>query len=222
MIGTTLALNCSGVCRRVRGAGGAGASRQILEDLCGLHCGRPGIGRAQIVAVEIAGLNRKTESRSAGQGIFGTVIVGLLMGGGVAAASLPCNPGIFIVIGASILMGHILLGHGAHGGFWRGFQSAARCHPVRCGVRKGIPQGAEGGSGNPSRRGRSASRCRVLFVGNILKMTTQTMNARNTPQARLILFSAFLEAPTRFLFFYGQGGVGKTSLACASAIAAGG
>ena len=30
---------------------------------------------------------------------------------------------------------------------------------------------------------------------------------------------AFLEAPTRFLFFTGKGGVGKTSLACASAIA---
>jgi len=29
----------------------------------------------------------------------------------------------------------------------------------------------------------------------------------------------FLEAPTRFLFFTGKGGVGKTSLACASAIA---
>ena len=31
--------------------------------------------------------------------------------------------------------------------------------------------------------------------------------------------SAFLDAPTRFLFFTGKGGVGKTSLACASAIA---
>ena len=29
----------------------------------------------------------------------------------------------------------------------------------------------------------------------------------------------FLEAPTRFLFFTGKGGVGKTSLACASAVA---
>jgi arsenite-transporting ATPase len=29
----------------------------------------------------------------------------------------------------------------------------------------------------------------------------------------------FLEAPTRFLLFTGKGGVGKTSLACASAIA---
>ena len=31
--------------------------------------------------------------------------------------------------------------------------------------------------------------------------------------------ACFLEAPTRFLFFTGKGGVGKTSLACASAIA---
>lgn len=31
--------------------------------------------------------------------------------------------------------------------------------------------------------------------------------------------SRFLEAPTRFLFFTGKGGVGKTSLACASAVA---
>ena len=31
--------------------------------------------------------------------------------------------------------------------------------------------------------------------------------------------AALLEGPTRFLFFTGKGGVGKTSLACAAAIA---
>ncbi|HEX7569654.1 MAG TPA: TRC40/GET3/ArsA family transport-energizing ATPase, partial [Verrucomicrobiae bacterium] len=40
-----------------------------------------------------------------------------------------------------------------------------------------------------------------------------------TQSATTDSFSAFLEAPTRFLFFTGKGGVGKTSLACASAIA---
>jgi arsenite-transporting ATPase len=49
-------------------------------------------------------------------------------------------------------------------------------------------------------------------------MTTQTTTAKTLPKAADSL-SAFLEAPTRFLFFTGKGGVGKTSLACASAIA---
>jgi cytochrome c biogenesis protein CcdA len=39
----------------------------------------------------------------------------------VAAASLPCNPGIFIVIGASILMGHILWGMVLMAAFGVGF-----------------------------------------------------------------------------------------------------
>lgn len=33
---------------------------------------------------------------------------GLLMGGGVAASSLPCNPGIFIVLGAAVLQGQVI------------------------------------------------------------------------------------------------------------------
>ena len=44
-------------------------------------------------------------------------------------------------------------------------------------------------------------------------MTTQTTNAEPADS-----FSTFLDAPSRFLFFTGKGGVGKTSLACASAI----
>ncbi len=41
-------------------------------------------------------------------GRSGILIAGLALGGIVAACSLPCNPGIFIVIGASILQGKIL------------------------------------------------------------------------------------------------------------------
>ncbi|MDF7807473.1 cytochrome c biogenesis protein CcdA [Pontiellaceae bacterium B12219] len=40
-------------------------------------------------------------------GRSGILVAGLLLGGVVAASSLPCNPGIFIVIGASILQGKI-------------------------------------------------------------------------------------------------------------------
>ena len=41
---------------------------------------------------------------------MGAALGGLFLGGGVAACSLPCNPGIFIVMGASILMGRMLWG----------------------------------------------------------------------------------------------------------------
>lgn len=41
-------------------------------------------------------------------GKLGPVAVGLLMGGGVAASSLPCNPGIFIVLGAAVLQGQMV------------------------------------------------------------------------------------------------------------------
>lgn len=43
-----------------------------------------------------------------------------------------------------------------------------------------------------------------------------TMVEQPAPTASL---SAFIERPTRFLFFTGKGGVGKTSLACATAVA---
>jgi cytochrome c biogenesis protein CcdA len=39
---------------------------------------------------------------------IGTVLAGLIMGGIVAVSSLPCNPGIFIVLGAAILQGRVI------------------------------------------------------------------------------------------------------------------
>jgi cytochrome c biogenesis protein CcdA len=41
-------------------------------------------------------------------GRLGPAAAGLLMGGGVAASSLPCNPGIFIVLGAAVLQGQVV------------------------------------------------------------------------------------------------------------------
>ncbi len=40
-------------------------------------------------------------------GRLGPVLAGLILGGIVAVSSLPCNPGIFIVIGAAILQGAV-------------------------------------------------------------------------------------------------------------------
>ncbi|MFH0920754.1 MAG: cytochrome c biogenesis protein CcdA [Fibrobacterota bacterium] len=38
---------------------------------------------------------------------LGPVLFGLLLGGAIAVCSLPCNPGIFIVMGAAILQGDV-------------------------------------------------------------------------------------------------------------------
>jgi cytochrome c biogenesis protein CcdA len=52
---------------------------------------------------------------------MGAAMGGLFLGGGVAACSLSCNPGIFIVIGASVLMGRILWGMALMTAFAVGF-----------------------------------------------------------------------------------------------------
>ncbi len=48
-------------------------------------------------------------------------MAGLLLGGGVAASSLPCNPGIFILLGATILMGKLMWGMALMAAFAIGF-----------------------------------------------------------------------------------------------------
>lgn len=80
-----------------------------------------GLATLRLLPVKLPTLTRKTGTRSVGQGIGGTVLVGLLVGGGVAASSLCCNPGIFIVISASILMGHMLWGMVLMAAFGVGF-----------------------------------------------------------------------------------------------------
>jgi cytochrome c biogenesis protein CcdA len=121
MIGTTLALIVLGFV-----AGFVGQAAQVLlgrywKLFAGVIAVVLGLAALKLLPLKLPQLVRKTESRSAVHGMLGTVIVGLLMGGGVAAASLPCNPGIFIVIGASILMGHILWGMVLMAAFGVGF-----------------------------------------------------------------------------------------------------
>lgn len=50
----------------------------------------------------------KFEKLRGGMSKSGVVLTGIVLGGIVAVSSLPCNPGIFIVIGAAILQGKTL------------------------------------------------------------------------------------------------------------------
>ena len=121
MAGTTLALIVLGFV-----AGFVGQTAQALlgrywKLFAGVIAVVLGLAALKLLPVKLPQFTRKTGSRSGIHGMLGTVAVGLMLGGGVAAASLPCNPGIFIVIGASVLMGHIFWGMVLMAAFGVGF-----------------------------------------------------------------------------------------------------
>ena len=65
-----------------------------------------GLATMKMLPVGLPALRLGTSSDRYGK--VGTAATGLLLGGGVAACSLTCNPGIFIVLGASILQGQVV------------------------------------------------------------------------------------------------------------------
>jgi cytochrome c biogenesis protein CcdA len=121
MIGTTLALIVLGLVAGFVGQAAQALLGKYWKLFAGFMAVVLGLVALKLLPLKLPQFVRKTETRPAVHGMLGTVMVGLLMGGGVAAASLPCNPGIFIVIGASILMGHILWGMVLMAAFGVGF-----------------------------------------------------------------------------------------------------
>ena len=121
MIGTTVALIVLGFV--------AGFVGQMAQALLGrywkLFAGALavilGLAALKLLPLKLPNIIRKREARSAGHGAFGVAVVGVLLGGGVAACSLPCNPGIFIVLGAAVLQGHALWGMALMTAFALGF-----------------------------------------------------------------------------------------------------
>ncbi len=121
MIGTTLALIVLGFVAGLVGQTAQAMLGRYWKLFAGVIAVVLGLATLKLLPVKLPQFTRKTEARSGIHGMLGTVVVGLLLGGGVAAASLPCNPGIFIVIGASVLMGHILWGMVLMAAFGVGF-----------------------------------------------------------------------------------------------------
>lgn len=121
MIGTTLALIVLGFVAGFVGQTAQAMLGRYWKLFAGVIAVVLGLAALKLLPVKLPQFTRKTEARSGIHGMLGTVVVGLMLGGGVAAASLPCNPGIFIIIGASVLMGHILWGMVLMAAFGVGF-----------------------------------------------------------------------------------------------------
>ena len=121
MIGTTLALIVLGFVAGFVGQAAQALLGRYWKLFAGVIAVLLGLATLNLLPLKMPQFTRTAEVHSVVHGMLGTVVVGLLMGGGVAATSLPCNPGIFIVIGASILMGHILWGMVLMAAFGVGF-----------------------------------------------------------------------------------------------------
>ena len=80
-----------------------------------------GLAALKLLPFKLPSRARKDGKPSVSGGKMGAALGGLFLGGGVAASSLPCNPGIFIVIGASVLMGQIVWGMMLMAAFGVGF-----------------------------------------------------------------------------------------------------
>jgi cytochrome c biogenesis protein CcdA len=135
MMGTTVALIILGFV-----AGFVGQSAQAMlgnywKLFGGVIAVVFGLAVLGLLPLKLPQMRRKAATPATGQGLLATLIMGLLLGGGVAACSLPCNPGIFIVLGAAVLQGHAVWGMFLMAAFALGFSLplAAILLGVSCG-----------------------------------------------------------------------------------------
>lgn len=121
MIGTALALIVLGFAAGFVGQTAQAMLGRYWKLFAGFIAVVLGLAALKMLPLKLPQPVQKTQRRSIDRGVLATVVVGLLMGGGVAASSLPCNPGIFIVLGAAVLQGHILWGMALMAAFSIGF-----------------------------------------------------------------------------------------------------
>jgi len=109
LVGTTLALVILGFVAGLIGQAAQAFLGRYWRVFAGMVAVLLGLATLKLLPVRLP--KRSSEGRSeARRGSLGAALGGLFLGGGVAACSLPCNPGIFIVLGAAVLQGRTLWG----------------------------------------------------------------------------------------------------------------
>lgn len=121
MVGSTLALIVLGFVAGFVGQAAQALLGRYWRLFAGLIAVVLGLAALKLLPLKLPQLGGTAEAKSMGRGVLGVAVVGLLMGGGVAACSLGCNPGIYIVLGAAVLQGHALWGMVLMAAFGIGF-----------------------------------------------------------------------------------------------------
>jgi cytochrome c biogenesis protein CcdA len=110
LIGTTLALVILGFVAGFVGQTAQAFLGRYWRIFAGAVAVLLGLATLKCLPVRLSRRVPKDGVPSASGGKMGAALGGLFLGGGVAAFSLCCNPGIFIVLGASVLLGRMVWG----------------------------------------------------------------------------------------------------------------
>ena len=121
LIGTTLALIILGFVAGLIGQAAQAFLGRYWKLFAGVVAVLFGLATLKLLPFKLPSRARRDDDVSSATGKMGAVLGGLFLGGGVASVSLPCNPGIYIVIGTSILMGKVLWGMVLMAAFGVGF-----------------------------------------------------------------------------------------------------
>ena len=109
LVGTTLALVILGFVAGLIGQAAQAFLGRYWRVFAGMVAVLLGLATLKLLPVKLP--KRPSDGGLATRrGTVGAALGGLLLGGGVAACSLPCNPGILIVLGAAVLQGRTLWG----------------------------------------------------------------------------------------------------------------
>ncbi len=110
LIGTTLALVVLGLVAGLIGQTAQAILGRYWKIFAGVVAVLLGLVTLKWLPFPLPQRAAKDDASGARGGKMGAALGGLFLGGGVAAFSLCCNPGIFVVLGASVLLGRVVWG----------------------------------------------------------------------------------------------------------------
>lgn len=110
LIGTTLALVVLGLVASLIGQTAQALLGRYWRLFAGVVAVLLGLATLKWLPIHLPQRAAKENASGARGGKMGAALGGLFLGGGVAAFSLCCNPGIFVVLGASVLLGRVVWG----------------------------------------------------------------------------------------------------------------
>lgn len=110
LVGTTLALIILGFVAGLVGQTAQAFLGRYWKIFAGAVAVLLGLATLKMLPLYLPKRNGNGGQTSTSNTKMSAALGGLFLGGGVAACSLPCNPGIFIVLGASVLLGRVVWG----------------------------------------------------------------------------------------------------------------